>query len=349
MWVSHLLSLAKFINRKDEDTADGKDGRVIYFSKAPPQSSMEPSEQHKREQKDRSEFAKLAQDREEKIFSHAKKGDRNSTLSSIIEDEKKEMANIQTLIRKQSQSLERAKKLFKEKQVLLDRELGKKSSMFDDDKFAIMGQLSSRMAHDIRNPLNVIKLQVDLLKLRYSKQEDGIMLDSLGRMEKAVNGITVQLNDVLDFLKSSPLQTENTSLKELLTESLLYIHNHDSVVIELPSNDVMIKCDINKMQRVFVNILQNSLDVLDKEGTITISASEKRDRTVIEIADTGSGVPEEHLDKLFDPLFTTKPNGTGLGLSICKKIVRDHGGTITAKNNPTTFTISLPKDESNAF
>lgn len=338
--------MTKFINRKDEDKKSTEDGRVIYFSKAPPQSGTKSDGNPSQGKSGRTEFSRLVKNQEEEIFSFLPKKKKNTveTINDLINEEKKEMKNIQTLIKKQSESLTRAKKLLKEMQITLETELNKKSSMFYDDKFTIVGQLSSKMAHDIRNPLNVIKLQVDLLKLRYSKREDGIMLDSLGRMEKAVCGITVQLNDVLNFLKTAPLQIENASLQKILSESLAYVQNPNDVLIALPTNDVILQCDGDKMQRVFVNMIQNSLDAVGKEGTVTIGVFEKDDETRITITDTGSGIPDESLEKIFDPLFTTKPNGTGLGLSICKKIVEDHDGGISVENNPTTFTVSLPKN-----
>jgi len=338
-------SLAKFINKKADEDGASKDGRMIYFSKTPPEGAGADYKTQKDPAKGKgTEFDKLTKNDDEAIFGDSKKKDRINAITNILEEEKKELHTIQTLIRKQSQSLERAKKLFKEKQGLLQTELDKSSNKFiDNDKFSIMGQLSSKMAHDIRNPLNVIKVQVDLLKLRYSKQEDTIMLDSLGRMERAVGGITSQLNDVLNFLKESPMNFESNSLLKMLEESVLYIQKPDNVRIEFPTNDVAVLCDNSKMQRVFANIIQNSIQVLDKGGTVSISCTEQENGVQIAIRDTGSGIPNELLAKIFEPLFTTKSDGTGLGLPICKKIVEDHGGSISVRNNPTTFVIHIPK------
>jgi signal transduction histidine kinase len=338
--------LAKFINKKADEDGASSDGRVIYFSKTPPENAdASYAAQGNPAQIKGTEFDKLTKNEDEPIFDTSKKKDRIVTINNIMEQEKKELNNIQALIRKQSQSLERAKKLFKEKQGLLQTELNKSSNKFSNDKFSIMGQLSSKMAHDIRNPLNVIKVQVDLLKLRYSKQEDTIMLDSLGRMERAVGGITSQLNDVLNFLKESPMHYESNSLLKMLDESILYVQKPDNIRIEFPTNDVVVLCDDSKMQRVFANIIQNSIQVLDKGGAISISHTEQEDHTLIAIKDTGPGIQDELLPKIFEPLFTTKSDGTGLGLPICKKIVEDHGGSISVRNNPTTFTIKIPKTQ----
>lgn len=326
------------------------DGRMIYFSKSPPQNMGDDLEDqwedgesdHKKFHKltrntyEHSSIARRSENREDKIV----------TINDLIEDEKREISTIQTLIKKQSKSLERAKKILREKQLILQTELERKTSKFsNNEKFSIMGELSSKMAHDIRNPLNVIKVQVDLLKVRYSKQEDKIMLDSLGRMERAVNGINNQLEDILNFLKESPVRFENNSILKILNESLVNINKPDAITIGLPTHDATVLCDGYKMQRVFTNMIQNSIQAMGNTGTISIQIFEQNNVIKIEIKDTGPGIPDELLPKIFEPLFTTKVSGTGLGLSICKKIIDDHNGFISVKNNPTTFTITIPNSQ----
>jgi two-component system sensor histidine kinase HydH len=344
--------VAKFIHKKNpEDDLSTENGRMIYFSKIPIQNTDESYQDQVSQSEHGNKSHKLTKNTGEQILivdSKDKKGDRVSTINSIIEEERKELSNIQTLIKKQSKSLERAKKFLTEKQMLLQRELDRKAFKYsNNEKFVIMGELSSRMAHDIRNPLNVIKVQVDLLKLRYSKQEDKIMLDSLGRMERAVNGITDQLEDILNFLKDSPMQFENNSIMKILNDSFLNIHKPENVVVELPDSDIMVVCDSYKMQRVLTNMIQNSIQAMEDGGTIIIQIFEQDYNVKIEIKDTGLGISDETLPRIFEPLFTTKRAGTGLGLSICKKIVEDHNGSISVKNNPTTFTITIPKTQQN--
>jgi signal transduction histidine kinase len=313
--------------------------RAIYFSKLP--SQTETNLDHENQNSAHDEFDKLTNTNEQ--IPDMDKNDKIRTISSIIEEEEKQLENIQTLIKKQSKSLERAKQLLREKQSLLQTEFDRKISKFSNsEKFSLVGELSSKMAHDIRNPLSVIKIQVDLLKLRYSTREDKILLDSLGRMERAVGGITNQLDDVLHFLKERPLQFENNSILKILEESLFYIEKPENVTVELP-NDIAILCDGNRMQRVFTNIILNSIQAMKNNGVITIQALEQNNDIIIEIRDTGPGIKDEHLPKIFEPLFTTKTGGTGLGLSICKKIIDEHNGLITVKNNPTTFTVMIPK------
>lgn len=338
--------MAKFIHKKDtpEDALD-ENGRMIYFSNDPSESLEKDSDTKSVPNSAKAtEFDRLTSSEEQIFDEDSEKKKRIGTINNLIEEEKREIGNIQTLIKKQSKSLDRAKKLLREKQTLLQTEFDRKAYRFSsNEKFSIMGELSSKMAHDIRNPLNVIKVQVDLLKLRYSKNQDKIMLESLGRMERAVYGITNQLDDILNFLRNSPLNVDDHSVLKILSDSLLSINIPDNVTIELPKNDVTISCDAYKMQRVFTNLIQNSIQAVENKGTITIQVSEDDNDLRIAIKDTGKGITEEVMPKIFEPLFTTKVSGTGLGLAICKKIVEDHKGSISVANNPTTFTIKIPK------
>jgi signal transduction histidine kinase len=341
--------LTKFIHKKNaDDKAPNENGRIIYFSKLPSENVGTDSEvQQKTGGSARvTEFDKLTKG--EAVFDNDSNDARQSritTINNLIEEEKKEIGNIQTMIKKQSKSLDRAKKLLREKQLLIQTEFDRKAYRFsNNEKFSLMGEMSSKMAHDIRNPLNVIKIQVDLLKLRFSKQEDRIMLDSLGRMERAVYGISNQLDDILNFLKDAPIHFENASILKILDESLFDLNIPENITLELPKNDVTLFCDSYKMQRVFSNMIQNSIQAIENKGTITIAVSEKSDDIKITIKDTGPGIPDELMPKIFEPLFTTKKRGTGLGLTICKKIIDDHNGSIAVANDPTTFTITIPKN-----
>ncbi|TBR09018.1 MAG: GHKL domain-containing protein [Candidatus Nitrosotenuis sp.] len=349
MSLNVIILLAKFIRKNTEEDLTDKKGRTIYFSKSPSQNTKTHLEQHRDDDSGGKEFDKLTNNQNEQISIGdigEKKHDRINTINKIIEEEEKQIKNIQTLIQQQSKSLERAKQLLREKQSLLQTEFDRKTSKFSNsEKFSIVGEFSSKMAHDIRNPLSVIKIQVDLLKMRYSKQEDKILLDSLGRMERAVSGITTQLDDVLHFLKDRPLCFENSSVLKILEESLFYVERPEHITIELPTQDITILCDSGRMQRVFTNIILNSVQAMKGNGVISIRAFEQNDDSVIEISDTGSGIPDEILSNIFEPLFTTKIGGTGLGLPICEKIVDEHNGTIAVKNNPTTFTIKIPKTQ----
>jgi signal transduction histidine kinase len=338
VWAKPLLT--RFINKKDPTETPATNGRMIFFSKAPGQGTETEIEQL--ESSKTNEFETATNNTTSSVFAPKPHNeDRYNTITNIIEEEKKELQKIQDLIRKRSETLDAAKKVLREKQNLLQTHLDKRSN-----KFTVVGEMSSKMVHDIKNPLTVIKAQVDLLKLRYSKEEDSTLLNSLGRMEQAVNGITNHLNDILNFIRETPSTFENNSILKILNESVIYANKPDSVTINLPTNDVSILCDATKLQRVFTNVIVNSIQALEKGGTITIQVLEQNNDAVIQISDSGPGIPSDVLPKIFEPLFTTKKEGTGLGLPTCKKIIEEeHLGSITVKNDPTTFTITIPKTQ----
>ncbi|MGQ0772132.1 MAG: sensor histidine kinase [Nitrososphaerota archaeon] len=334
--------MPRFINKKDPNDNSTNNGRMIFFSKAPGQNAeMDSEDQKPAESYQKTEFEKISSEADKESDSELKSqnDDRYTVITRIIEDEKRELNNIQELIRKRSQTLDAAKKTLREKQTILQTHLDRRSN-----KFTVVGEMSSKMVHDIKNPLTVIKVQVDLLKLRYSKEEDSTLLNSLDRMEQAVNGITNHINDILNFIRETPSTFENNSILKILQESISYVNKPDNISIDLPSNDLTISCDATKLQRVFTNIILNSTQAMEKGGTITIQISEQDDDAIIQLSDTGPGIPPEVLPKIFSPLFTTKKDGTGLGLSTCKKTIEEeHNGSISAKNNPTTFVIKIPK------
>ncbi len=90
------------------------------------------------------------------------------------------------------------------------------------------------------------------------------------------------------------------------------------------------------------NLINNAVHALDGQGEIEITSSSDSKNVIIQVKDSGPGIPDENLEKIFEPMFTTKNTGTGLGLVICKSIIEQHGGSISVNNNPTTFTIKLP-------
>jgi len=117
----------------------------------------------------------------------------------------------------------------------------------------------------------------------------------------------------------------------------------DNIKIKLPKSDITIKADKIKLQILFLNLIKNSVDSIEGKGQIDFQIEEDSEKTLITIRDSGDGIPLEDIDKIFEPLFTTKQKGTGLGLASCKHIVESHGGTISVTSPPTIFTIILPK------
>lgn len=210
------------------------------------------------------------------------------------------------------------------------------------EKLATIGTFSSRLAHDLRNPLTVIKGAMSLLESSLST-DDKTVNKRVKMINSAIDRMTHQINDVMDFVRITDLQLRQHSLLKLLELSVSRINIDDAVEIQMPQNDVIVNCDSVKLDIVFVNLISNAIDAIKKQGTIKIRLFDDESQVKIEIEDSGPKIPSDTLSQMFEPLFTTKDMGTGLGLPSCKNIVEQHGGTILVKNDPTTFVVSLPK------
>ncbi|MBS3922951.1 MAG: GAF domain-containing sensor histidine kinase [Nitrosarchaeum sp.] len=219
----------------------------------------------------------------------------------------------------------------------------KTNQILKQDRLSTIGSMASRIAHDLRNPLSVIQMSSELLKMDLEKHMDDTMKLQCSSLQNAITEINRIIGDVLDFARTTDLHLQTNSVSRILNNCISNIVIPKDVSIDLPNNDVQINCDARKLQAVFSNLITNSIQAINNIGHIKISLFDSNEKIVLSFEDSGSGVPEDVLPKIFEPLFTTKTAGTGLGLSICNLIVKQHGGSISVQNNPTTFTIELPK------
>jgi len=226
----------------------------------------------------------------------------------------------------------------------LEKQIEEKSQdLFKSEKMAAIGELTSRLAHDLRNPLSVLQ-GAHAVIMENPKLSVHERLKNNNRMERAISKIVHLVDDVLDYVRISELELQKIPIIAILDSAIDSMDVPPNVKIKCDKTDIEINCDIRKMDAVFSNIITNSIQAIDDDGDITIQVSTIDDDIIIEIVDTGPGMTESLISKIFDPLFTTKSHGTGLGLSICKTIVEQHGGKILVKSNPTTFTVTIPKN-----
>ena len=218
-------------------------------------------------------------------------------------------------------------------------ELSKK--LVKTERMATVGGLIGRLAHDIRNPLSIIGIALENLQAMYGA--DDAKQKQFDKIERSIDRITYHVNGVLNFVREQSVEMSNAKLSEIITESMDSLDIPDNVKLILPKNDVELFCDKKQFSLVMNNLILNGIDAIDGTGTINITVEENNNAIVIQVKDSGSGIPPENIDKIFDSLFTTKQHGTGLGLSSVKAIVDVHGGIISVTSPPTIFTITLPK------
>ena len=208
------------------------------------------------------------------------------------------------------------------------------------EKLALIGNTTASISHNLRNPLNVVSMSLNLLDnedLASEKKKEYI--DSA---KKAVDRISYHVNSMLNFVRVSPLEIKKTTIQKILRSALEGITIPKGIQIKSSIPDIVLFVDQNQMETVFSNLILNAIQAT-KRGTISILAKEISNNIQIEFIDSGKGIPEDKKSEIFEPLYTTKQIGTGLGLSSCKRIVENHGGKILVQNNPTRFIVSLPK------
>lgn len=211
------------------------------------------------------------------------------------------------------------------------------------ERLSSIGNLSSRMAHDLRNPLSVIKNSMEILNLRLNDNMDERVNHQLAMVGRAVSRMSHQIEDVLDFVNIAELKVQSSSIITILESAVLSTDIPKSVTINLPKNSATALCDPFRLEVVFSNLLKNASQAVKDSGEITIRIIDKNDDVFVEIEDSGPGILETNMEQIFEPLFTTKQTGTGLGLASCKSIIEKHGGTLSVRNKPTVFTVQIPK------
>ncbi|MCV0367597.1 MAG: GHKL domain-containing protein [Nitrosopumilus sp.] len=219
----------------------------------------------------------------------------------------------------------------------------KRSQSFKKEKLTVIGQLSSNIAHDIRNPLGTIK-NAGVIISKENNDKNEIISREINRINLSVRRISHQIEEVLNYVRTTPLILKPHSINQTLYEAIDTLTIPKNIEINTPKNDMTIKFDHEKILIVFVNIILNAIQSIgDEKGHINISTQETESDIIIKFENSGPNIPLKDLKHIFDTLFTTKLEGTGLGLSSCKNIVEQHKGDIKAANNPVVFSIRLPK------
>jgi signal transduction histidine kinase len=215
------------------------------------------------------------------------------------------------------------------------------------ERLKAIGELSARLAHDLRNPLSVIKNTVEIMEHKQRLSiEDRVVY--FGRLHRAIDRISHQIEDVLDFVRPINLTLKNNLVNEIIASAVEKITVPDLVKINMPTNFVYLVCDFTRMEVAFTNLIMNAIQAMNNAGQVDILLFEDQKQVTIQVRDRGCGISADILPNIFEPLFTTKQEGTGLGLASCKKIIEQHGGIIEVSSvvkNGTTFTINLPKQD----
>ncbi len=217
-----------------------------------------------------------------------------------------------------------------------------------NERFTVIGELASNIAHDIKNPLTVISNSLQIIQKIFSSTsgtKEDLVNTEISRIGISVKRIDHQVDEVLNYVKNVPMRIDENSLLEILKNAKDTAMPPPHIHMELPIKDIEIECDETQLHVAFVNLFRNAIQAIDKDaGTIKVNISDLHENKVqIDFTNSGPAISEKELTHLFEPLFTTKLEGTGLGLTSCKNIITRHNGTIHVQTKPVIFTIILPK------
>ena len=225
------------------------------------------------------------------------------------------------------------------------------AQLFQSEKLAGIGQLAAGIAHEIRNPLGIIATSLYYLNdVLPEKRED--VKRHLEIMGAEINRCESIISNLLEFSRKSTQEFESIDVNQLLNITLPLVEKdlfvRDIKLIKKFRHSPIIKANMDEMKQVFLNLILNATQAMPRGGRLDIATSvSKNERVRIQVADSGTGIPEKHLSKIFDPFFTTKApgEGTGLGLTLVHTIIERWEGTIEVKSQGakgTIFTIEFP-------
>lgn len=227
----------------------------------------------------------------------------------------------------------------------ITEEKRREEKMKKSDRLSVVGQLAAGIAHEIRNPLTVLKGFIQMQSKNHENTKHfEVMLSELDR-------INLIISELLVLAKPQVIRYEKKDLRTLLQNIITFLDpqailNNVRISFEFLSDIPSIECEENKMKQVFINVLKNAIEAMPNGGDILVQLKKQgQEYVLIRVIDQGCGIPEERLSKLGEPFYSTKEKGTGLGLMVSYKIIKDHQGSIqisSQMNKGTTVDVILP-------
>ncbi|HBZ00940.1 MAG TPA: hypothetical protein DEO84_06415 [candidate division Zixibacteria bacterium] len=235
-----------------------------------------------------------------------------------------------------------------EKEALLELRSAQKR-LIESERLAALGRLAASIAHEVNNPLGIIKNYLTIISKSPGTSND--IKKNVTIVHEEVDRIARIVRQLLDFYRPTLEQQVELNVTEVVDSTLdLTSQKLQSMGIEISriyeTEDIKINGSPTKLKQVFLNLILNARDVMPRGGKLTVSACRRNGFAEIEFIDSGTGISPDELPRIFEPFYTTKKeSGTGLGLAVCHGIISSHNGTISASNNASggaIFTIKLP-------
>ncbi|MDD5436276.1 MAG: PAS domain S-box protein, partial [Candidatus Omnitrophica bacterium] len=274
-------------------------------------------------------------------ISPIKDNDGNIVGASTIAHDITERKKTEELLRRYNEELEKAV------DARTSELRASQDKLVRSEKMASIGKLASSVAHELRNPLGVMKNVVYYLNMLGLSKENPEVKENLDIITQEIENSDKIIADLLEFsrAKNPVLRPENINLIVREVLSRLRIEPNIELVLDLKDGLPDIAVDALQMHQIFYNLIKNALEAMEQGGKLKITTAHEGEFIEAAVSDTGGGISEENLAKIFEPLFSTKTKGTGLGLSICASLVERHEGKLEVKSEAgkgTTFTVKLP-------
>jgi signal transduction histidine kinase len=221
------------------------------------------------------------------------------------------------------------------------------------ERAAVIGRLTQSVAHEIRNPLNVINLSIDHVSKKYAPEDPARrekFTQLLSSMKDEIERLKHLVNDLLNYGRPARFAVETVDMRQLVEETLALLRQQAdiqgvAVTIDEASGPASVRGDRERLKSFVSNLAINALQAMPSGGHLTAQIARHDGEVEVKISDTGVGISEESLGKIFEPYFSTKQSGFGLGLAVTRKIIEEHQGRIAVESQlqrGTTFTVTLP-------
>ena len=269
-------------------------------------------------------------------------------------------AQLFSKLEEEKRHLERANeeiiKLYADLEINIEELKAAQNQIIQTEKLAVAGRLAAGVAHEVNNPIGIIINRIECLQSE--AQENGVsndLIKDLGTISKYAHRISKIVEDLAIFSRTTYSESDFTriDINDVLTDVFFLVEQKIKgkkirLIKKLFPESLFIMGNSGRLEQVFINIIDNAIHAISGNGSITVSTRAETKSIQTEISDSGSGIPQEHLNKIYDPFFSTKEigKGTGLGLPISQAIIADHNASIDVGsqiNKGTTFTITFPK------
>jgi signal transduction histidine kinase len=232
-----------------------------------------------------------------------------------------------------------------------DEKLVARERRMQADRISSMQTMTAGLAHEVRNPLNAAKLQLELLDRRLHKHTDDPRLTEPTELaQKEIERLTDLLNDFLSFARPPELHLQDHDIVEIVRHVVDVerptAEKHDATLtLVIAPDSLLARCDSGKLQQIVMNLVRNAIEAVRPGGHITVELAGTHDDFKIRVQDDGPGIPPDVQSRMFEPFFSTKEGGTGLGMSIVHSLVSLHGGAIEIDTGAhgTRFDVAIPR------